>query len=213
MNEEAKLILERIKKGEQDGGLANDLLRHLRSGFPLDCVRELIASENRRASSAGVFLLEELRDKAAPLQDVALELSESRDASRRSAFVRFATYLKHPGQAILKKVYDILGDLDLGTRCTAIEWVVIASMEDTFSLCRIATNRYHEHIAEVVSFLENEDQKNRNFRALRIGLMLKLGKKRESIFEKIEMEDSFTIDFFRYKETGRRTVKFRPNKI
>ncbi|QND64160.1 hypothetical protein HB777_09720 [Mesorhizobium loti] len=210
MPDSAEEIFRKIMVGGPHRGLTNDLLFHLHKGFRVDVIRDLIKSDNPHASSAGVFLLEEMREAAASLRDVALELNNSPDAWRRRVFVRFAASIAEVDDDVLKKVYERLGDLDLSVRCAVIEWVVLASVKDTLSLCKLALFDFGGGLNDAITKLSTLDpERRRDIRALYIGLLMKNGVKSDIIFDKVKFEDSFTVCYFSTK-FGKRKLKFSP---
>ena len=68
-------LLERIRAGE-DGDAANDLLKEMFRGFPVERLRELLESSDERAVKSGAWIASELGASFAPLMAEARRLLE-----------------------------------------------------------------------------------------------------------------------------------------
>ena len=186
----------KLKAGETDGKIINDFLSALNNGYRLSAIGELIESDNSDASSAGVFLLEEMAAKASSLEDVALKLSNSADAWRRKVFIEYFLKTKIANAEVIAQICDRLSDNDVYVRSWAILWVYRTNIEN---FVEIGKKLFGELFDEEVDALELPLKKNnsdRANRAFKFAYLLRQSYSIEAISYKISMEDSFTFDFF-----------------
>jgi len=74
-NERGDQLLERLRAGE-DGNAANDLLKEMFRGFPVERLQELLQSSDERAAKSVAWIASELGASFAPLMGEARRLLE-----------------------------------------------------------------------------------------------------------------------------------------
>lgn len=197
--------LARLMAGrEKDGELANDFLDDLKRGFDLDSVRQLLEAEHRRAASCGLFLLDELASRAAPLRDVAIRLADG-DTYKRRVFMHFCINTHLIDDEIVAKLARRLDDPDLRIRVLAMQWIANADPSAVETLWRSLEPEEKLSLDALLVPWSSSRFRERALRAFRIGIEIKLGRAVRDIKEEVPFEDSYTFDLL-----SKLSVKIRP---
>lgn len=167
-------------------------------------MRQLLDSEYRPAVSSGLFLLDELASRAAPLRDVAIRLADG-DSYRRWVFMHFCINTHLVDDEIVAKLARRLDDPDLWVRVLAIQWIANADPSAVERLWRTLEPEEELSLDRLLVPWSGSRFRKRALRAFRIGIEIKLGRAVGDIEQEVPFEDSYTFDLL-----SKLSVKIRP---
>lgn len=183
--------------GEEGAEAVNDFLSELHNGYPVDSVRTLLESSNANAVEHGIFLFDELGERAVPLRDVALKLANRSDWLRRHVFLAFCINTKLVDDEIIAAIGRLFEDPDLRVRVRAMLWIANAKPHALDLLWRALHPDEAFSLEDVAGEWSEGRYLRRGQRAFRIGVGIKLGQDLVDIQERMQHEDNFTFDMLK----------------
>jgi hypothetical protein len=146
-----ELLLAGQMSPEEEGKAANDLLREVQRGYPMQNLGRLIHSDSAKAVANGAFVVSELRVHAAPILDeVDFLLSHPLRDARFDALDAALTAASPAHGAILAKAVMLVDDADQAVRKKAIRFLANTTPDQLTAAAPYLEDR---HVADLVTWL------------------------------------------------------------